>query len=232
MSGLLALRSFAQTAPSKLPGSVLLSHTDDTLTIFDAFPKALFHFLILPRLPTTGFTTAELTDLRTLLRTDKSRALALLTTLASTAAALRTDIECEMLKHYGFKWPILTGFHAVPSMAHLHLHVISDDFISDRLKVKKHYNSFHPTLGFFLPISDVLSWFDTDSDSYFSSMTSLDPKSYDPLLKEDLICWRCDTRCKNMPALKSHLQEEWDRILQREERKKKKKDNSVNDSSV
>lgn len=41
---------------------------------------------------------------------------------------------------------------------HLHLHVYSKDLISDSLKKKKHYNSFHPSLGFFLPLETVKGW--------------------------------------------------------------------------
>ena len=33
------------------------------------------------------------------------------------------------------------GFHAIPSMAHLHLHVISQDFISDSLKTVGSFSS-------------------------------------------------------------------------------------------
>lgn len=39
---------------------------------------------------------------------------------------------------------------------HVHLHVISGDLVSERLKNRKHYNSFHPTLGFFLHLDDVI----------------------------------------------------------------------------
>ncbi len=35
------------------------------------------------------------------------------------------------------------GFHAKPSMDHLHLHVLSTDFLSPCLKTKKHWNSFN-----------------------------------------------------------------------------------------
>ena len=34
------------------------------------------------------------------------------------------------------------------------------------MKVKKHYNSFHPTLGFFLHLHDVMSWFDAESSHF------------------------------------------------------------------
>lgn len=32
-----------------LPKSVLFAETDNTLTVFDAFPKSMFHFLVLPK---------------------------------------------------------------------------------------------------------------------------------------------------------------------------------------
>ncbi|EDP44395.1 hypothetical protein MGL_0877 [Malassezia globosa CBS 7966] len=69
----------------------------------------------------------------------------------------------------GVAWHVHCGFHSVPSMRHLHLHVISNDLVSNRLKHKKvscigsthmlmhcsllqHYLSFHPAVGFSLPL--------------------------------------------------------------------------------
>ncbi len=49
---------------------------------------------------------------------------------------------------------------------HLHLHVISADLCTPTMKVKKHYNSFHPKLGFFLSLDDVLSWFDAEPSQF------------------------------------------------------------------
>jgi aprataxin len=54
------------------------------------------------------------------------------------------------------EWGIRVGFHSVPSMETVHVHVISDDLVSDRLKNKKHYQSFHPTQGFWLDLDHVL----------------------------------------------------------------------------
>ena len=140
-----------------LPPTVYFSHTLHTLTIFDAYPKALFHFLVLPRLRTTSSPTptsssitptedadekrvcdseevkvkvadsaADLTSLRTLLQraavasdtdTDaRARAKGTLSVLSDEATRLRSKIEREMHAHYGFKWPIWIGFHAIPSM--------------------------------------------------------------------------------------------------------------------
>ena len=40
----------------------------------------------------------------------------MITALNEDAKAVRKEIEDEMIKRYGFKWGIWTGFHAVPSM--------------------------------------------------------------------------------------------------------------------
>jgi len=76
------------------------------------------------------------------------------------------------------------------------------------LKQKKHYNSFHPELGFFLHIDQVLSWFEKDDASFDKEIISLQKNLREPLLKEDLECWRCRKKFKTMPQLKEHLTQE------------------------
>lgn len=69
--------------------------------------------------------------------------------------AMRQKAE-QTVKEMKTKDPSLkfrVGFHAVPSMRQLHLHVISQDFQSDHLKVKKHWNSF--TTEFFRDFDEV-----------------------------------------------------------------------------
>lgn len=60
----------------------------------------------------------------------------------------------DQVHKYGSSWAIKKGFHAVPSLDNVHLHVITNDFVSDRLKNKKHYNSF--TTDFFVLFDDVV----------------------------------------------------------------------------
>ncbi|KAK1232970.1 aprataxin-like protein [Marasmius sp. AFHP31] len=227
MANLSLLRTYATKAPSEFPDSVLFTHTDRTLTIYDAYPKAIFHFLALPRIhdqTDSGLSLKDLHSLKTLLACDKTRAKELITALKDDSEEVKKDIESEMVRRYGFKWPIWTGFHASPSMHHLHLHIISADLCSEKLKHKKHYNSFHPKLGFFLHVDDVLPWFDSES-SHFSQMAKLDAKRYEALLKEDLTCFHCDKSMKNIPTLKEHLQQEWNsqaaRHKAKDERKRK-----------
>ena len=54
---------------------------------------------------------------------------------------------------------------------HLHLHVLSSDLLSEKMKNKKHYNSFHPKLGFFLDIQEVLEWFDAEPMFYSNTVS-------------------------------------------------------------
>src|ERR1700761_6413519 len=98
------LRQYASKSNSAtLPKSVLFSHSESTITIFDAFPKAIFHFLILPR-PNPPFTVGNLSSLRSLLLWDKSRARECILNLQKAAQETCTDIESEMMARYGFKW--------------------------------------------------------------------------------------------------------------------------------
>lgn len=54
-------------------------------------------------------------------------------------------------------------------------------------------------------------------------MAKLQPTKYEILLKEPLVCFHCDVEKKNMPTLKAHLQEEWDKLKARTEFRKKRK---------
>jgi len=115
MSTLTILRIYAQKNPATLPSSIHFTHTSTSLTIHDAYPKSIFHFLLLPRVQ-EPLTVSDLASLRLLLQTNKARAKEVITALNEDAKAVRKEIEDEMIKRYGFKWGIWTGFHAVPSM--------------------------------------------------------------------------------------------------------------------
>ncbi|PCH38019.1 HIT-like protein [Wolfiporia cocos MD-104 SS10] len=218
------LRKYARKAdPQSLPPTIRFEYDEHTLTVYDAYPKSVFHFLILPRI-VPPLTAGRLASLRTLLQGDKAQAKEVLDRLDAAAKIVREQIEAEMLNRFGYKWSIWTGFHAVQSMEHVHLHVISSDLCSPSMKNKKHYNSFHPEHGFFLPLEEILSWPEAEP-SWYATMSELRPSQYEPFLKESLSCWRCYKEFKNMPLLKEHLQEEWDAEAKRErarlERKQK-----------
>lgn len=118
MSKLTVLRRYAQEAkPETLPPSLLFEYTDKCLTVFDAFPKSIFHFLVLPRVGAPlNVPVGKLANLRTLLKGDKTRAKQVLLDLSDEAEKIKKMIREEMLNRYGFQWEIWTGFHAVSSM--------------------------------------------------------------------------------------------------------------------
>lgn len=95
---------------------------------------------------------------------------------------------------------------------HLHLHVISGDLVSDKLKTKKHYNSFHPSLGCFLHLDEVLSWLDAEPGFFKAMVQDLRRSKHEQILKTPLSCFHCDKDFTNMPLLKDHLEYEWEKL--------------------
>ncbi|KAK6120241.1 hypothetical protein DH2020_045932 [Rehmannia glutinosa] len=86
------------------------------------------------------------------------------------------------------------GYHSVPSMRQLHLHVISQDFNSSHLKNKKHWNSFNTP--FFLDSVDVIK--EVEDVGNIASKN-------DKFLSMELRCHRCRSAHPNIPRLKSHI---------------------------
>jgi aprataxin len=58
-------------------------------------------------------------------------------------------------------------------------------------------------------------------------MSALPVARYEQLLKKDLQCWRCHSTQKNLPTLKIHLQEEWDKEKRKSTVQKKRKREDV-----
>ena len=110
-----------ESSPSSLPPTLLLTSTGTSLTVFDKYPKATYHFLVLPRiLAKSAFTARDLTNLHALLsKGNKEEAKALIEGLKKDAEATREMVEREMLKKQGYKWDVWIGFHAVPTMVYV-----------------------------------------------------------------------------------------------------------------
>ena len=88
------------------------------------------------------------------------------------------------------------GFHAVPSMPQLHLHVMCQDRATPGLKTKKHWLSF--TSSFLIPMGLAQS-------SLQQAGHVAVPSGAEDLLKQGLFCHRCEQGCKDMPSLKRHI---------------------------
>ncbi|KAJ3290389.1 hypothetical protein HDU79_003244 [Rhizoclosmatium sp. JEL0117] len=169
------------TSPESFTSAVVVKATEKVVVINDAFPKAKLHFLLLPRIE--GHSTAA--GIAAL----ESKDLEMLEMLKGTVEELRNNHPDATLR---------AGFHAIPSMAHLHLHLISDDFISPALKNKKHWNSF--TTPFFVPLDKVID------EVTRNGCIKVDKEANEWLLKGPLVCHKCQQTLKNIPDLKRHLE--------------------------
>lgn len=151
---------------------------DKVVVIKDKYPKARYHWLVLPW------------------------------QTISSLKALR-DEHCDLVKHMqevadqmiqqcpdATSLRFRTGYHAIPSMSHVHLHVISQDFDSPCLKNKKHWNSF--TTDYFMESHDVIQMLETNGRVTVKEGTS-------ELLKLPLRCHVCRRELSTIPALKEHL---------------------------
>lgn len=106
----------------------IVKQTKNVVVITDKYPKAKLHYLVLP--------TDEINSIYKLTKAHIG--------LLEEFNKLFQEIQSEH-KDYELK----AGFHAVPSMQRMHMHIISIDMISPCLKTKIHWNSF--TTPFFKP---------------------------------------------------------------------------------
>lgn len=107
---------------------LIVKQSDRVVAIRDKYPKAKVHYLVLPQ-----------EDINSIYSLDKNH-ISLLEEFGDFYEELKESHDWATLR---------AGFHAVPSMQRLHMHVISSDMVSPCLKTKVHWNSF--TTRFFIP---------------------------------------------------------------------------------
>lgn len=208
-------------SPESFSSNVVVYHNEDFVVIHDRFPKSSLHLLLLPRDP----------DKTRLHPFDALEDTKFLNKVQMEAKKVRTLAATELRRKYGkysaqdkkrnealdaepppdklppgrdWEQEIMYGIHAHPSMNHLHIHVMSVDRFSERLKHRKHYNSF--STPFFVNIDDF-------------PLAKGDARRHpgrQGYLQWDFICWRCGRNFGNQFAkLKTHLEEEfneWKRL--------------------
>jgi len=134
-------------SPSDHPPSIILKQTPTSVFIRDAFPKALVHALLLPRDPEKTllhpFEAFKDEGFLARIRTDAEELKGLV------AKELRRKIcgSGTAAGGEGVDWgaEVRVGVHAGPSMNHLHVHVISREGFSDRVKKRVHYSALPHT---------------------------------------------------------------------------------------
>ncbi|XP_026158118.1 aprataxin isoform X1 [Mastacembelus armatus] len=157
---------------------------DKVVVIKDKYPKARYHWLVLPwqYIPSLKALCKEHCDLVKHMQ----------------QVADQIVQQCPDAGSLRFR----TGYHAIPSMSHVHLHVISQDFDSPCLKNKKHWNSF--TTDYFIESHDVIRMLETNGVVTVKEGTS-------ELLKLPLRCHMCRKEISTIPALKEHLKSHFPR---------------------
>lgn len=93
----------------------------------------------------------------------------------------------------------ITGFHALPSLAPLHLHLISMDLESPCLKTKKHYNSF--STYFFLTTDRIID----DLRKNQRITINQDTKTLARYESQGMECLWCGLKLKDIPTMKKHV---------------------------
>ncbi|KAJ0178229.1 hypothetical protein K1T71_006052 [Dendrolimus kikuchii] len=154
----------------------IVKQTQKVVVIRDKYPKARIHYLVLP-----------VDDINSIYKLNKSH-ISLLEEFGKLFEELLQEENAQLR----------AGFHAVPSMQRLHMHIISNDMVSPSLKTKVHWNSF--TTSFFIPYRDILKELKESG-----SIKKISNDIHKQLMMTPLKCNQCEFQPKNMPHLKDHL---------------------------
>jgi len=169
--------SSSSPLPKKTKSAEVFYEDEDVVVVYDGFPKARVHLLIIPkRSCVDAATPSELTPaalpglirvhaLANDLKHHLEQLAACIATRPNPHGSCHNGIEestiaatlgsngCMRNLLLGGLVPLRLGYHASPSLEPLHLHLISGDFDSPCLKHKKHWNSFQPP--FFVSPVDI-----------------------------------------------------------------------------
>lgn len=207
--------------PHRFPNSVVYED-QNCLVIKDAYPKAMIHLLLLPKesfllkSSIKEFLFGDLSKVEVLHETAKRLSQKLSEAISSQDskpadqpqhAEENSELKAwfvEEVRHKPTKEKIgrfLFGYHAVPSLYPLHLHIITDDFHSPALKTKKHWNSF--TSEYFIK-SETVEKILSEGKHFKTAMK--EEEYYEGLLNSSsLHCHKCQQSFSTIPQLKNHL---------------------------
>ncbi|KAK0664174.1 Aprataxin-like protein [Lasiodiplodia hormozganensis] len=204
--------------PEQFEKDRVIDYNDEFVIINDLFPKSVIHCLILPRDKTKTlvhpFEAFEDAQFLEACKTEAERVKKMVGSelrrrYGRFSKQERARIEAmesenppdEEQLPPGRDWTadLLVGIHAGPSMANLHVHVLSPDRHSACLKHRKHYNSF--STPFLVPL-DAFPLAKDDARRH---------PGEGGYLNREFQCWRCQRSFgKSMQKLKEHLAEEFE----------------------
>jgi len=203
--------------PTSFPPTQVIYHNNNFVAINDMYPKSSVHTLLLPRGPQSKLHPFDAFEDPEFLTSVQEETKKLCTIVAkeiqrkygkfskqdqAREGALNgedNDLEADLPQGRDWEREVMAGVHAHPSMAHLHVHVMSVDRFSECLKHRKHYNSF--ATAFFVPIED----FPLREDDVRRH------PGREGYLNSDFKCWKCGKNFGNkFSKLKTHLAEEFE----------------------
>lgn len=156
--------------------SLIVYRDEHCVVIRDKFPKSMCHLLVLPL-------DEEITHLHPLialrdevLRRNLEKGIEAAKHLAVETFVQEGYIADDTVSRSDFKKTFVkVGVHYIPSMANLHIHVLTKDMYLPCMKNKKHYNSFNT--DFFVEFLKFENQQLSDSDDS-SSMSDLDSEMH------------------------------------------------------
>lgn len=222
MSFRYALRPFVEH-PERHPQEVLFYDTEVTI-IWDKYPKSAIHLLILPRnrvktklTPIEAFEDEKFRSslekyikiARALVKVEFGKKFQARDESSEENQNQNQDQDLGQNQKSLSDNSIIVLCHAVPSLYNLHIHVLTNDFVSPCVKNKKHFLSFQEPFG--IPIEK----FPLVADDQLR-----DPKYCHQLLKANMK-WRGKDYGSRFAVLQSDLATEfnkhWERTPLRED---------------
>ncbi|KAG9300780.1 hypothetical protein G9A89_023578 [Geosiphon pyriformis] len=178
--------------PERFSKNEIFFFDKDFVVVWDKFPKAREHLLVIPR--------RKIDNIESLTKDDIPLVRDMQTLAKWVIERLKENHPYNLQGHQKLEFRL--GFHAIPSMKQLHMHIISRDMVSTCLKKKMHYLSF--TTDFFKTPEDIIEMLEKNEEIKF------DKQYYENKLKGELNCHLCERKAiSTMPKLREHLGEHW-----------------------
>jgi len=203
-------------APEDNKDGLVIYFNNDWTLIRDLFPKSTVHFLLLPRNPKfyrihpfQAFKDAEFLESarKEVENAAQIAADELCRKIGSNSKSQRERTEAMLADEppdplppgRDWKKDLKVGVHSLPSMNHLHIHIMSKDNVNDCMTTNHHYNCnntpFFAHLDEF-PLAETDPRWNIEEGRY---------------TKDNVKCWRCGKDFeRKFKRLKGHLVDELD----------------------
>ena len=151
-----------------------------TVTVYDGFPKAKYHYLIIPREDIDSVAALQKRHIPLLKHIDQ-----------------RANDLVARLKAKDPDAVFRCGYHMVPSMKRLHLHIVSQDFNSFRMRKKHQWNTFNTE--YFIDSEALMAIIEE------KGCIDVNEKFYEALLQSQMQCNYCFKVYASIQEMTRHI---------------------------